>query len=453
MSTVGTRLSMSPFTARIRRETCEVWYHSITGRARRLSAAQADVVTRLLTAEDALEAAPARAVVEHLRTQGFLVADPKAERERAHRDYLTRRDQISDLFLTVAPTMACNLHCDYCFQAGSPALPRMSRTVQQAMVDLVGAWLDTPLESDQGRALVVQWFGGEPLLARETLLRCTAGMLARAEHAGVGYDAELLTNGLLLPTRGVRELLPRLHLSAVHISLDGNAASYAERKGVPPAQARRLYERLASCLPEILEVVGRIVLRVNVDRRNVEETGSLLEFLAARGAADRRVLVRLGQIGVSDGDCRAHDCLSGARFTSAEVALAALARTWGFGAQGLPEPLLWTCGATLRRHVTVGPDGVLGRCVPEIGAVGDGDTSQHRGTVRTITDTDSVDLVRRLRARGLGHECFDPYREPGCDNCPLIGTCLGACPRDRQSAWADPCPARQNLEERIVAFA
>ena len=64
-----------------------------------------------------------------------------------------------DVRLTICPTMGCNFDCPYCFEGHRPGV--MSAEVQDDVVALAGRML----EASEARALLVTWFGGEPLLA------------------------------------------------------------------------------------------------------------------------------------------------------------------------------------------------------------------------------------------------------------------------------------------------
>lgn len=431
----------SAFTARIRDGEVIVWFHSLTGAVMRLPAHLAEALERLLAAGTVSTGRLTGSPLESLLRSGFLVSGDVDEYEREHRTYLKARDSPSQMLLTVAPTLACNLRCSYCFQRRVPPSRTMSRSVADGLVDLVGALGDVV----RPERVAVQWFGGEPLLAFDLLLRCTEGFRARALEQGFEYYAEIITNGLLLQRVGILRDLHRLHLVSVQISLDGLPATYAARKEVTVARATRFYEFLADTLGRLADIAGQITLRVNVDRQNIGEAREVVDFFVSRGAAGPRVIFKLGRLGAAPGstDCIPHDCLGTESFTTEEITFAEHLASHGLiTSAGMPEPIGSTCGATLRHQYSVDPFGRIGKCVPLIGTGED--------TVSVIRPDDIARTVHELTARPHPFAEFDPYRAAGCRGCHLLPVCLGSCPREDAPA-PSACQARANLERQVLA--
>src|SRR5688572_17465472 len=74
----------------------------------------------------------------------------------------------AELHLTVAPTLACNFACDYCYQNPYRNDRSMSPEVQKATLAFIGARV-----AEGRRSVTLEWYGGEPLLAKETVLSMT----------------------------------------------------------------------------------------------------------------------------------------------------------------------------------------------------------------------------------------------------------------------------------------
>jgi uncharacterized protein len=431
----------SAFTARIRDGESIVWFHSLTGAVMRLPAHLAEALERLLAAGTVSTERLAGSPLESLLHSGFLVGADVDEYEREHRAYLKARNSPRQMLLTVAPTLACNLRCSYCFQRGMPPSRMMSRPVADGLVDLVGALGDVV----RPERVVVQWFGGEPLLAFDLLLRCTEGFRAQALQPGFEYCAEIITNGILLQRAGILRDLHRLHLVSLQISLDGLPATYAARKEVTVARATRFYEFLADTVGRLADVTGQVILRVNVDRQNVGEAREVVDFFVNRGVADPRVIFKLGRLGSAPGssDCIPHDCLETDGFTEEEIIFLEHLTSHGLiTSAGVPEPIGSTCGAILRHQYSVDPSGRIGKCVPLIGTGED--------TISVIHPGDIARTVHELTARPHPFADFDPYRAARCRGCHLLPVCLGSCPREDGTATG-ACLARHNLERQVLA--
>lgn len=64
------------------------------------------------------------------------------------------------LTFVIAPTLACNLNCVYCFENGY----RNKKTMSEETLDEVISFIESKLKN-QTKSIHITWFGGEPLLA------------------------------------------------------------------------------------------------------------------------------------------------------------------------------------------------------------------------------------------------------------------------------------------------
>lgn len=137
-------------------------------------------------------------------------------------------------------TYECQLRCAYCNVARGPR--RMDPETARRGADLL-------LSSRSGH-LVLNFFGGEPLLAWD-LVKKTA-LYARARRGGRPLRVNLTTNGLLLDDAKIAFL--KGVDGYVHLSLDGPAAANASRlrgagRGAQPRMEDALRRLEASGLP------------------------------------------------------------------------------------------------------------------------------------------------------------------------------------------------------------
>lgn len=116
------------------------------------------------------------------------------------------------LNLFLFPTEQCNFRCTYCYEDFT--IGHMPPEVVSGVEALLEA------RSPELHSLIISWFGGEPLLAKPTVLRI--GMFARslADRYGISYRAAATTNGYLLDTDTASELYVT-GVNGYQISLDG----------------------------------------------------------------------------------------------------------------------------------------------------------------------------------------------------------------------------------------
>lgn len=137
-------------------------------------------------------------ILARFRERGLIVDFDEREALRdMGRAYRDRQDTVT---LTICTTMRCNFNCPYCFELHSGV--DMSEAVQDDVVALA----ERMLRTFAAKKLHVIWFGGEPLLAPETIWALTERLRALTDRLGAAYSAGIVTNGYLL----TQELVDRL---------------------------------------------------------------------------------------------------------------------------------------------------------------------------------------------------------------------------------------------------
>ncbi|WP_078917086.1 radical SAM protein [Streptomyces sp. NRRL S-813] len=117
------------------------------------------------------------------------------------------------LQLFILPTEKCNFRCTYCYEKFD--IGRM----KPATVKAVKAFIDRRIH--QLDVLSVEWFGGEPLLAKPVIIDVAQHIHSSlASNSPVMYSGSMTTNGYLLDGDTATTLI-RLGVRSFQISLDG----------------------------------------------------------------------------------------------------------------------------------------------------------------------------------------------------------------------------------------
>ncbi len=113
-------------------------------------------------------------------------------------------------------THACNLACSYCY-TGEKKRVRMER-------DVADRALDFAFRRSGDEHLQIGFFGGEPMLEHDEVVRLGRAAVARAASEGRSLQLQMTTNGTLLSQQRLDELLDlRVHLA---LSVDGTATQH-----------------------------------------------------------------------------------------------------------------------------------------------------------------------------------------------------------------------------------
>lgn len=359
----------------------------------------------LLTQPDAQSDAAQTKLVEQMQLGTFLIDDSLDEVARLEASHWASRFQTNSLTLTIAPTLACNLRCPYCYEQAVRRNGKMSPETEEQIVAFCQS------SSKHLSSLSVVWYGGEPLLARETIFRLSRRFIKMAEQFGGIYKASMVSNGYLLD-RPVAIALREHQVELVQITLDGPQAIHDARR--PRVGMRGSFDKIVQNLTEIVDVL-KVVIRVNVEATNQEAVPALLEVLESRGLK-HKVGVYFAQVDAyaASDHAVAKRCFSDQSFSKTEIELYQYAVDNGWQIGKYPHPLTTYCAATRLNAFVVDPWGNLYKCWNTIG-----EPSKVVGHVSKPV-TLNPEHVRWL--------VTSPFKYEICRNCEVLPICVGGCP-------------------------
>lgn len=364
---------------------------------------------------------------------GLAVLDRDGELADLRHDYEQARDDDS-LALTIAPTVACNLRCSYCFETEHP-----NRVQTSAEADAIVRLVRREFASRDVSRLDVTWFGGEPLLHLAGIERLSRDLIRASTFAGVPYAATIVTNGTRLD-RATAGRLRSWRVLRAQITLDGGQRTH-DRLRVDAA-GRGTYDRVVA---GIVASVGllEIDLRVHADRRTARSIPAMIDDLAGRDL--QRVHLGFARIeppGVfTDAGPVDNRFLTGREFASMEVEWLEQARRAGFAVRrpiATGEPTL-PCMAVSSRHMAIEPGGRVHRCYADV--AGD--------RLDGVLEADGSLLLHDDERRWHDYLPFDL----GCADCAVLPLCMGGCPKARVDGALRPSfdhTDRSTFKERHV---
>lgn len=184
------------------------------------------------------------------------------------------------LKLIILPTEQCNFRCFYCYEEF--ALGRMNREVIDAIKILINKRVS---ELDY---LQIEWFGGEPLLAKSIILEISSYVLSLTKTVPeLHFNSGMSTNGYLLTLKTAEQLVAS-GIKEFQISLDG-PASYHDRmrkRRDGKETFSRIWKNLLDLKSSSLEF--KVNLRVHFSKDNVNVINTLVNDLNKNFSHDRR---------------------------------------------------------------------------------------------------------------------------------------------------------------------
>lgn len=373
---------------------------------------------------------------------GFIVRDDIDELSILRTQYEAHRYRKDLVTLTVAPTLACNFGCDYCFQGQDKPGETMSQVVQDALVALVERAARTI------KHIGIAWYGGEPLLRRKVIESLSDRILAIADRQRVRYEASIVTNGYLLDAEAARSLRDR-RVRQVQVTLDGGEVHHDARRHL--LSGKGTFGRIVDNLREVVGAAPELQLavRVNIDDRNRDDIHALLDHMAAAGLGGQRNLrVYFAPVEAMTEGCHEieESCMSKAAYGRLEADLYRRGHALGLTSLPYPPRFHGTCAAVRPGGFVVLPNGDMHKCWDTV--------SWPERRVGTIFDLDALARDETL-ARWMG---WTPFANETCQSCKLLPNCAGACAYKfvhaglaRGEAAVLPCPSwKYNIKERLL---
>lgn len=263
--------------------------------------------------------------------------------------------------VVVCPTWACNFRCWYCYQdhadvwMSDETVAAVERFLSRNALRTRYLWLD--------------FFGGEPLLRTDQIVRLAGHAMRECADAGVRYHAGMTTNAYLLDPR----TFARLHdvgVSHYQITLDG-VPEFHDRQRVL-ASGRGTWDRIWANLTHIRDSSARVKVTLRVHFR-ADDLGPAVrlmeEYVLPTFGDDERFALQFAEIrrlgGPEDGRIReATPTELAAALQTLDATLRRPNQLVGFGRGD------FECYAAKPDTLVIQPDGELAKCTVSFERVG-----------------------------------------------------------------------------------
>ena len=176
------------------------------------------------------------------------------------------------IFLTIGTTITCNMGCPYCFEFVKPNHTLKDDKVKKQTVDYIEQII---LNADRKiHTLSVTWYGGEPLINVKAIIDLSAGFIELTKRHGVGYEANIITNGIYLTAENVQTLID-CKVTSAQVTIDGAKKEHEKKRPLKQKGGENYFKILKnlSVIPESL----RINVRVNVDKEVADSIENMLD--------------------------------------------------------------------------------------------------------------------------------------------------------------------------------
>ena len=332
----------------------------------------------------------------------------------------------NSLSLTIAPTMACNFRCIYCFEQGHYGNSMMDEETQELLMKFIKSRLD-------GVKMVhITWFGGEPLLGMPIIESLSQQIMALCEEREIHYYAGIITNGYLL-TQETAEKLRKYKVQFVQVTVDGPKKIHDTRR--PSINGQGTYDVIMNNLKTIRGIL-QVHLRINVDFENIDAADEVVSYLKQENMLEY-VYPYLGLVISYNNTYEKNKCLTDELYSKYNLQF--LLRNNIPLQTTYPKPRGNHCVSDFYNGWVVDDKGYLYKCWNDIGDV--------KKSVGNIHFEQNILQNTNLISEYSSCDFLD---DPACKDCKLLPVCLGGCPHMRMEGKPSCHQLRFSMKDYLI---
>jgi uncharacterized protein len=313
---------------------------------------------------------------------------------------------------TILLTFKCNLNCIYCYEgAGKVNNETLSIEGAKKIIN----FLQLRATKNNSKRIDITLFGGEPLINFDVGKYILEEMYKYCFHTNKYLSCGIVTNGTLLKNEHINEL-KKYNCNYIQITLDG-------AKNVH--NTRRLYKDGSGSFDKIIDSLKLLknrrdfinpVIRVNIDKTNIESTYDLLKYLKEENLNCHRL-----DFGIVHGNTEACSNFSTNCYVEDDLAdiLESLwnhAEECGFKINQRPRRTDVFCGMCKESSFTITPNCDLYKCWNHAGIEKHRIGSLNKDGVPFDVQKAYYDWMNK-----------SPYKDTECLKCIYLPSCGGGC--------------------------
>jgi uncharacterized protein len=349
-----------------------------------------------------------RETQEVLLDDGFLVQDrtDDDQRLRAHLEKASEGIP-GTLFVTLMPTLQCNLACSYCFQKENPAFTKMSSPTEDATLE----WILRQIDERALRHLKIHYFGGEPTTRKDYCLRTAEVLSASMAARGGTFEWQMTTNGVLLDV-AFAKAMEKFGKGQFKVTLDGDKETHDKERVY--RDGRGSFDVIFDNIVALANAGTQVRIGGNFFPDQATSFENLLDRIERSGVAQKLQGVRFKPI--VDTHQRGSGTCTNCSSNQETTTLVQLNKSIERRKMAPPtlegemlESMLGPCVLHWKNNYTIDPEGHVYKC-PAVAGLSD------LAVTHVASDaTEKIAPLVELR----------PWEQ--CGDCPYMSVCVGGC--------------------------
>ncbi len=362
--------------------------------------------------------------IENMQKGGFIINKDIDEKKEIDRLSLNTRNDNKTISFTIAPTLACNFKCIYCYEEG-----HRYNTMSEEVIDSTISFIKKKV-SKETKHISVAWYGGEPLLAPQIIEKITNEI----RKTGMEYNSVIVTNGYFLDEK-MAIFLKSMGVNHAQVTLDGPPDIHDKRR-VNSSGGENFFRIIKNCKSACKHL--SITIRINVDKENMESIDEIFKYLD-QYELQGKIAVYIAAVDNSNGTCVSSSCVNDFEFSEIEVDFMKRNFDKGYLCVNLARFNPSICGAVSNNSYVIDPLGNLYKCWNEIGRI--------ENSVGNVWGDVKKEISYRWNS-------YNPEFYSECKTCKVYPICMGGCPYKNIVNGVKVCNTlKYNLEAMLSIFA
>lgn len=216
-------------------------------------------------------------IITQLFNNGFIVSKNIDEYRRVKNEFQMNLNTKQNMVTyVIAPTLRCNLNCEYCFQKNYRD-NKCQDISNETLDNIIEFIIKSNKNNPNLKYIKISWFGGEPLLCYDKIIKFSKIIKQKLKDIDVKLMSGIVTNGVLLDEQKLLSLIDEANLMHLQITVDGEVDTYCLKKQTTP----EIYERVINNIILSTKFI-KTVVRLNSDKTNYKELTRLSEKLYSK---------------------------------------------------------------------------------------------------------------------------------------------------------------------------
>lgn len=325
-----------------------------------------------------------------------IIVDESTDESAKYIEWARKVENADSYFhLLLNPTLNCNFHCHYCYES------HFSSKMDQETMSRIEKFVVR--QFTDGKDLTVSFFGGEPMLYYEDIMKPLIGFsIEKAKEYGQSFSCNMTSNGYLLNEERVNWLCDHSFTSA-QITLDGSKDIHNNVRYRYPGD--NTYDRIVENIKLLARSGISVTLRLNCTGDNINSLSDISQSFDDLSEAEKgRITVDMHVVWQEKNK---NDVIS--RMDGTVISFR------DNGIKAAKSDFRGFCYADRRNSCLVNYNGDIYKCTARDFATTPRDGYIDKDGV-IVWENDS--LEKRMRSK---------FRNPHCHACRIFPLCHGGC--------------------------